>query len=73
MSEAIITAVLSLIGTVVGAGFGVVTSSKLINFRLNNLESSIKECNDMIHQVYELEARQTLLEEELTLYTKKKE
>lgn len=55
MSDAVIVALLSLAGTLLGSLAGVMTSSKLINFRLEQLERKVQAHNNLIERTYKLE------------------
>ena len=65
MPEAVAVATLSLLGTLLGSLAGVVTSSKLINFRLEQLERKVQAHNNLIERTFQLEAAQALLEQRL--------
>ena len=62
MNDVIITAVLSLVGTLVGTFGGIVTGSKLTNFRVERLEKSVEKHNNMIERMFKLEGRVTEVE-----------
>lgn len=55
MSEGIIVAILSCIGTVLGSGLGVITSSRLTSYRLEQLEKKVAEHNNLVERTYKLE------------------
>lgn len=55
MSDAVIVAILSLAGTLLGSGLGVVASSRLVNFRLEQLERKVQAHNNLIERTYKLE------------------
>ena len=57
MSDAVIVALLSLAGTLLGSLAGVMTSSKLINFRLEQLERKVQAHNNLVERMYGLEER----------------
>ena len=42
MTEAVVVAAMSLLGTLLGSLAGVVTSSKLVNYRLEQLERKVQ-------------------------------
>ena len=65
MPEAVAVATLSLLGTLLGSLAGVVTSSKLFNFRLEQLERKVQAHNNLIERTFQLEAAQALLEQRL--------
>lgn len=65
MSEAVIVAVLALIGTLGGTFGGILTASKLTNYRIEQLEKRVEEHNKVIDRVYKLEKSEAILEEEI--------
>lgn len=65
MNEAIIVAVLSLIGTLGGTFGGIITANKLTNYRIEQLEKKVSEHNNLISRMYEVEKKEAILEEEV--------
>lgn len=65
MTEAIIVAVLSLIGTLGGTFGGILTASKLTNYRIEQLEKKVEAHNKVIDRVYNLEKNEAVIEEEI--------
>lgn len=63
MSETMIVAILSFLGTVLGSLFGVITSNKLTTYRIEQLEKKVEKHNNLIERVYELEKQEAILEE----------
>ena len=59
MSETIVVAVLSLAGTVIGSGLGVLASQKLTQYRLEQLEKKVQAHNNLIERTYKLEGEMT--------------
>ena len=57
MSETIIIAILSLIGTFFGSLSGVITSAKLTNFRLKQLENKVERHNNFAEKIPLIELR----------------
>lgn len=55
MSDTIIVALLSLAGTIVGSGLGVMASSRLTQYRLEQLERKVQARNNLIERTYKLE------------------
>ena len=60
MTEAVVVAAMSLLGTLLGSLAGVVTSSKLVNYRLEQLERKVQAHNNLIERTFQLEASQAL-------------
>lgn len=57
MSETIIIAILSLIGTFFGSLSGVITSAKLTNYRLKQLENKVERHNNFAEKIPLLDLR----------------
>lgn len=65
MTEAIIVALLALIGTLGGTFGGILTANKLTNYRIEQLEKKVEAHNKVIDRVYKLEKNEAILEEEI--------
>ena len=65
MSEAVMVALIGLIGSGVGAFGGILVSSKLTQYRLEQLEKKVEIHNGVIDRVYKLEERTELQEEKI--------
>ncbi len=65
MSDAVVVAVLSLIGTLGGTFGGIMTANKLTNYRIEQLEKKVERHNKVIDRVYKLEQRDAVVEEEI--------
>lgn len=65
MSETIIVAILSLVGTLVGSLFGILASSKLTNYRIEQLEKKVEKHNSVVERMYNLEKKVAVDEEEI--------
>ncbi len=63
MDSTIISAILALIGSLVGTFAGIVTSSKLTEYRIKELEKKQDKHNAVIERTYKLEERMELVEE----------
>lgn len=55
MNESVVVALLSLAGTVLGSGLGVLASSRLTQYRLQKLEEKVQKHNNLIERTYRLE------------------
>lgn len=55
MSDTVIVALLSVVGTILGSGLGVVASQKLTQFRLERLELKVEAHNNLIERMFKLE------------------
>lgn len=65
MTDTVIVAVLSLIGTLGGSLGGILAASKLTNYRIQELEKKVEKHNSVIERVYNLEKSEAVFEEEL--------
>ena len=65
VTEAIIVAVLSLVGTLAGAYLANRKSAALISYRLEQLEQKVNQHNSVIERTYKLEKQEELLEEKI--------
>ena len=63
--SAVIVALIGAGGSAVGAVLGVVINTKLITYRLEQLESKVNKHNNIIERTYNLEARLDVDEERL--------
>lgn len=65
MSETILVAILSLMGTLLGSLGGILTASKLINYRIEQLEKKVEKHNHVIERVFNIEKKLAVDEEEI--------
>ena len=65
MNEGVIVAIISLLGTLGGSLLGILTSSKLTIYRIEQLEKKVEKHNGVIERVYELEKHEAVMEEEI--------
>jgi len=63
--EAVIVALIGLAGSAAGSLCGVLVSSKLTQYRLEQLEKKVEVHNQVIDRVYKLEERTELQEEKI--------
>ena len=65
MDSAIIVAIVSGAFTLVGTFLGIITSTKLSNYRIEQLEEKVEKHNQVIDRVYHLEQRDAVVDEDL--------
>lgn len=65
LNDAIIVAVLSLCGTLVGTFGGILTANKLTTYRIEQLEKKVDKHNHVVERMYALEERVTVTEEKI--------
>lgn len=62
MDETVFVAAMSLVGTLGGSLFGVLASSRLTSFRLEQLETKVEKLGEIIEKTYKLEEKVNNLE-----------
>lgn len=63
MPESVVVAVIAFGGTVVGTFGGILASTKLTNYRLEQLEKKVDKHNDLVTRTYKLEECSSILVE----------
>lgn len=66
MNDGIIISLISLLGSGCGALVGIVVQSKLIKYRIDQLERKVSEHNNLILRTYENEKQLQINREKLT-------
>ena len=64
MNDAVLLAILSLVGTLAGTFGGLITSSKLTGYRIEQLEEQVKH-NNLIERVFKLEEHGAVIDEQI--------
>lgn len=67
MGAEVTVAVVSLIGTLAGTFAGIMTSTKLTTYRIEQLEKKVDKHNNVIERVFRLEDNDRLLEEKISV------
>lgn len=65
MTDTIIIALISLFGTVLGTFGGIMTSNKLVIYRIQQLEAKVEKHNQVVERVFRLEDNDKLLESKI--------
>lgn len=65
MPAEVITAALSLMGTLVGTLGGIALSSNLTNYRIEQLEKKVEKHNNLITRTYKLEQEFAVMDEKV--------
>lgn len=65
MPAEVITAALSLVGTLVGTLGGIALSSNLTNYRIEQLEKKVEKHNNLITRTYKLEQEFAVMDEKV--------
>lgn len=59
MSDTVIVALLSMAGTICGSALGAIATSRLVMWRLEQLEKKVNAHNNLIERTYRLEGQMT--------------
>ena len=65
MSDAIVVAILSLVGTAIGSVVSVLTANRLTNYKIDELKKTVEKHNSLIDRTYKLEKDVTVVNEKL--------
>lgn len=65
MPAEVITAALSLVGTLAGTLGGIALSSNLSNYRIEQLEKKVEKHNNLVEKTYKLQQDVTVLDERI--------
>ncbi len=57
MSETVIVAVISLVGTLFGSVIGILASNKLTAYRIEQLEKKVDKHNSVVERTFQLEEK----------------
>lgn len=63
--QAIIVAILSLVGTCVGSLGGIMAANKLTTYRIEQLEKKVDKHNNVIERVFKIEEHEAVLDERI--------
>ena len=62
--EAVLS-IISGLGSAIGTFAGIMVNSRLVNYRIEQLEKKVDKHNQVIDRVYKLEQRDAVVEEEI--------
>ena len=65
--NSIIVALIGLAGSAVGAAAGILLNTKLITYRIEQLEKKVDKHNNTIERTYELEKKCEVMEEKIAV------
>lgn len=65
MSNDILVAIIAFAGTAIGTAGGIIASSKLTNFRLQQLEKKVDKHNSLIERMYLAEGKIEKIDEKI--------
>lgn len=67
MSDTIWVAIISLVGTLGGTFGGIMASSRLTNYRIEQLEKKMEKYNNVIERTFKLEKTQEVHSEKISV------
>lgn len=65
MSDTLLVAILSLVGTMIGSLSGILTANKLVVYRIEQLEKKVEKHNSVIERTFKLEEDVKFLKDNL--------
>lgn len=65
MEAEVIVSLVSIIGSALGTFAGIMINSKLVNYRIEQLEKKVDKHNQVVDRVYKLEQRDAVVGEEI--------
>lgn len=65
MNETVITAALSLVGSLAGTFGGILVSNRLTSYRLEQLEKKVQAHNNLVERTYHIEGDLDLIHEQI--------
>jgi hypothetical protein len=71
MDNEIIVALIALMGTLGGSFGGILVSSKLTTYRIEQLENKVSEHNKVIDRVYKLEQSEAVVKEDIKVINRR--
>lgn len=65
MPTEILVALIGLGGSAIGSLIGIIANSKLMNYRIQQLEEKVSKHNNLVERTYKLEERMEVADEKL--------
>lgn len=65
MSDVVIVGLLSLVGTIIGTLGGIIATSRLTTYRIEQLEKKVDKHNNLIERVFEIEQHSAVVDEQI--------
>lgn len=65
MDASIVTAILSLVGTLAGTFGGIIVASRLTNYRIEQLEKKVEKHNSIVERTFVLEGQMKEVQHEI--------
>lgn len=67
METEVIVALIALIGSALGTFGGIITSTKLTTYRIEQLEKKVDKHNTVIERTFKLEEAQAVMQEQISV------
>lgn len=65
MSDVVIVAIIGLLGSGIGSFVGIVTNTKLTNYKIEELKEKVNKHNNVIERTYKLEEKDSIKTEQI--------
>lgn len=65
MSETVIVAILSLVGTCIGSVVAILTANNLTKYKIEELTKQVEKHNNVIERTFKLEEHQAVIDEQI--------
>jgi len=65
MSDVVIVGLLSLVGTIIGTLGGIIATSRLTTYRIEQLEKKVDKHNNLIERTFELETATEVIQNDI--------
>lgn len=65
METGVLISLISVLGSALGTFAGIMVNSKLVNYRIEQLEKKVDKHNQVIDRVYKLEEREAVVNNEI--------
>lgn len=67
MDSAIIAAIISFCGSLIATFAGIITSTKLVNYKISELQKQVEKHNNLIDRTYDCEERLNIQAEKIKM------
>lgn len=71
MSDVVMVAVIGLVGSGIGSLSGILVSSKLTNYRIEQLEKKVEKHNNVVERTFKLEGQMREAEHDIVEFKQK--
>ena len=65
MDTMIVSALIALAGSLIGTFAGIITSTKLVNYKIEELQKQVEKHNNLIERTYDCEQKLAVHEEQI--------